>query len=63
TKPVRFRIQHRVQRFLDSATNHLSKMILDPGLIDPDHIAHLFAVNLICHALLPSIRIKGTVST
>ncbi|MBG6211356.1 hypothetical protein IWQ49_006040 [Labrenzia sp. EL_126] len=29
----------------------------------PLDIAHLFAVNLICHALLPSIRIKGTVST
>ena len=43
--------------------NLLTQMILDPGFIDPDHIAHLFAFVLISHLLLPAIRIKGTVST
>ncbi len=38
-------------------------MILDPGLINPDHIAHLFALIVISHTLFPSIKIKGTVST
>ena len=62
-KTVCLCVQHRVQRLFNGATHHLSKMILDPTLIDPDHIAHLFALIVISHAVLPSITIKGTVST
>ena len=37
TKPVSLSIQHRVQRLLDRSTNHLTKMIPDPRLINLDH--------------------------
>ncbi len=61
-KPVRFRIQHRIQSLFDSAAHHLAKMILDPGLINPDNVAHLLSIVIINHSMLPSITIKGTVS-
>src|SRR5271155_2409147 len=39
-KLVRLSIQHRVQRLLHRTTNHLAKMVSDPGFIDLDHLTH-----------------------
>lgn len=56
-QPIRFRIQHRVQRFLDRSADHLPKMILDPSLSDPDHLAHRGVLLVVYPSLLkePSI--------
>ena len=52
TKPVRLSIQHRVQRLLDRSTNHLTKMIPDPRLINLDHLSIGFASLIGCSFIL-----------
>ena len=42
-------IQHRIQRLFHRATNHLAKMVSDPGFIDLDHLTHRI---LVTHRLL-----------
>jgi hypothetical protein len=42
-QPIRLGVEHRIQRFLDRPPNHLPKMVPDPGLVDLDYLAHLFA--------------------
>jgi hypothetical protein len=38
---ARFRIQHSIQRLFDGATHHLSKLILGPAFIYPDHFSQI----------------------
>ncbi len=52
TKPVRLSIQHRVQRLLDRSTNHLTKMIPDPRLINLDHLSIGFSSLIGCSFIL-----------
>jgi hypothetical protein len=52
TKPVRLSIQHRVQRLLDRSTNHLTKMIPDPRLINLDHLSIGFSSLIGCSLIL-----------
>ena len=52
TKPVRLSIQHRVQRLLDRSTNHLTKMIPDPRLINLDHLSIGFSSPIGCSFIL-----------
>jgi hypothetical protein len=39
-KPIRFGIQQRVEGLFDRPTNHLAKMIPDPGFINLDDLTH-----------------------
>jgi hypothetical protein len=48
-KLVCLSIQHRVQRLLDCATNHLAEIVSDSGLINLDDLAHRL---LVTHRLL-----------
>ena len=48
-KLVRLSIQHGIQRLLDRPTNHLAKMVSNPGFIDLDDLAHRL---LVIHRLL-----------
>ncbi len=57
---VRFRVEHRIQRFLDRAAHHLTQVITDPTLVNLDHLAHRLAIRLIVHTLLLSAILKGT---
>ena len=38
-EPIGLRLQHRVQRLLDRAPDDLVQMLLDPIVVDPDHVA------------------------
>jgi hypothetical protein len=55
-------IQHGVQRLFHRATNHLAKMVSDPGFIDLDHLTHRILVThrLLLHSMkkpsLPKVR-------
>ena len=48
-QPIRLRVQHRVQRFLDRPPDHLPKMVPDPTLVDPDHLPHALALLFVRH--------------
>jgi hypothetical protein len=61
-QPIRLRVQHRVQGFLDRAAHHLAKVIPDPRLVDLDHLAHRLHLHPVVHAQLLSAILKGTAS-
>lgn len=53
-KPIRFGIQQRVEGLLDRPTNHLAKMIPDPGFINLDDLAHRLQSIVFAHRFDPS---------
>ena len=62
-QPVRLRVEHRVQRFLDRPTDHLAEVIPDPRLVDLDHLSHRLRLWLLVHLmLLPAAILKGAAS-
>ena len=58
-RPVRFRVEHRVQRFLDRAAHHLPQMVLDPRLVNPDHFTRALALLIVVHQIAPSSSVEG----
>ena len=61
-QPVRLGVEHRVQRLLDRAANHLAEVIPDPRLVDLDHLAHRPRLWLLVHLMLLSAILKGAAS-
>src|ERR1051325_2954963 len=55
-------IQHGIERLFHRPTNHLTKMVSDPGFIDLDHLTHriLITHRLLLHSMkkpsLPKVR-------
>ena len=40
-KPVRLRLQQRVQRLFDRPTGYLTETILNPRFVNPNDLAHI----------------------
>ena len=59
-QPVRFRIQHRIQRLLDRATNHLAKVVANARLVDLNDLSHPFGLLVLVHSQLLSESLIGT---
>src|SRR5271166_290810 len=61
-KLVCLSIKHGIQRLFHRPTNHLAKMVSDPGFIDLDHLTHWILVThrLLLHSMkkpsLPKVR-------
>ena len=54
TKPISFRIQQRVEGFLNRSTHHLAEMIPDTGFINLDDLAHRLQSIVFTHCFDPS---------
>jgi hypothetical protein len=58
-KPIRFGVQQRVEGLLDRPTNHLVKIIPDPGFINLDDLTHRLQSIVFTYCFDPS-SVRGS---
>jgi len=53
-KLISFHVQQRIQGLFNRPANHLAEIIPDTGIVNLDHLTHVFALPVVTHHIAPS---------